>query len=369
MTRSVPRAKALPCVLDEYQTYVACEWDAWQWAFEEERGDGLDLLLVGKHDPAERPKLLEWFCSLPPVPSPLEVEITQVVSCQELWTRFGSRAHSSTRFVPPTVARAFSRPQASAHELRVCQFNLLHDSLSGSDFPNRGGFANTPLACLNWEFRRGRLAAEIIATQPHVVCMQECPREFTLQGYRQVYVSKPNSPNDGCALLVLEARFAIKSEWSFQFGSNHVAACALVEDLVAGGELVLCAAHLKAGLACESVRETQAETLTAKLAELSAGVERVILCADLNGSPGLPAYEVCRRHFRSAMFDLLGGTEPEYTTRKQRGELQVSRTIDYIFYRGGNKLLPVRCWNLPVVGFLPSWHYPSDHLMLCVGFH
>ncbi|KAH9261803.1 hypothetical protein BASA81_000459 [Batrachochytrium salamandrivorans] len=248
VTRKVPRANALPYVLGEYQTYVACEWDCLQWAFEEEREDGLDLLLVGKHDPIEQSKLLEWFYSLQNVPSTLVVEITQVMSCQELWARFGLRANSKTRFVPPTIAREFTQPQNIASELRVCQFNLLHDSLSGSDFPNRGGFTNTPFACLNWEFRRGRLMGEILATQPHVVGLQECPREFTLDGYRQVYISKPHSPNDGCALLISEARFIVKSEWSFQFGSNHVAACALVEDLIMGGELVLCAAHLKAGL-------------------------------------------------------------------------------------------------------------------------
>ncbi len=70
---------------------------------------------------------------------------------------------------------------------------------------------------------------------------------------------------------------------------------------------------------------------------------------------------------KSSLCELIG-KEPVMTTCKKRDDKISKHTIDYIFY-DSTVLSPVRYLEIPDdLGCLPSWKYPSDHIMLCVGF-
>jgi endonuclease/exonuclease/phosphatase family metal-dependent hydrolase len=174
-------------------------------------------------------------------------------------------------------------------------------------------------------------------------------------------------------LLFDPIRLAKLDEHSFQFGTNQVAACVAVRDVVTGLTHVLCSAHFKAGGECETVRQKQVAVLADTLAEIASRYETdsIVMCADLNGEPQNKAHQaLIAAGFASAMAALLGGREPKMTTAKKRGTFEKRCTIDYVMVQG-TALRPVRYLEIPSaeqVGFLPNWVYPSDHIMLCVGF-
>ena len=299
------------------------------------------------------------------------------------------------RFVPSLMDRQFSVDEEPRDELRVAQFNILADGLSYKR-PDMGGFSNISRACLNWEFRKLRIIEEIRRTRPHIVGLEEVDHwsEEGLQNefkdiYQGVFKAKPNSPcleysnrPDGCVMMFDKSRLKQIEEQvadeSFSLGDqdNQVAACVVVEDIQFPGQrYVLCSTHLKANKDAHgaSVRARQAEYIASHLEELRVKYSAcaIFLCADLNTVPTEPAYAKLSSVMKSSMALLNAGNEPEFTTMKQRGDHATRHTIDYIFFTNTtSSLRPVR-YLLPLpsdMGFLPSWKYPSDHYLLCVGF-
>ena len=273
----------------------------------------------------------------------------------------------------------------------MVQFNILADGLSGKR-PDHGGFADLDPACLEWKTRCGRIIQEIISASPHVICLEEVdrPKDFiqhpSFEHFDSVFKSKPHSPAiefggsaDGCLILFDRRRLKRvkpQPDESFALGpmDNQVAACVVVEDLLFPGDMyVICGAHLKAtkSEAGEEVRTRQVDVITDQLNFLCQkyGAVASILCSDLNGVPSGTAYKRCTdEKMESCMYELMGGTEPKMTTCKKRGTSVVEHTIDYIFY-DSIKIKPSRFLEIPVdLGCMPSWKYPSDHVMLCVGF-
>jgi mRNA deadenylase 3'-5' endonuclease subunit Ccr4 len=282
--------------------------------------------------------------------------------------------------------RSFSSSE-SVDELRIVQFNILADGLSGAR-PDCGGFSEVPKACLNWKFRRQRIVEEILSCRPHVIGLEEVDRPddflkiFTPMGYDYVFKPKPSSPclefsdlSDGCLLMYDTKRLKKlnQPDESFSLGNNQVSACVIVEDLNNNHIYVLSVAHFKASKNehGESIRTQQAEIILSKLQDLSNkySATATFLCADLNGVPTGNAYKKIVSKMNSSMSKLTG-SEPEFTTVKKRGTHEVQHTIDYIFYAQDKDILrPVRFLEIPKdLGFIPNWKYPSDHFMLCVGF-
>lgn len=291
--------------------------------------------------------------------------------------------------------RAFIWPSRRGNgNLRIVQFNILADGLSAKR-PDLGGFADVDLACLEWGARYPRIAGEILACDPDVICMQEVdhPESFTedalFQDYDWVFKAKPNSPAiefggspDGCLILYKKERLNLILTQSFHLGDqcNQVAACIVVEDLLyRDRRYVICCTHLKASKnkEGEAIRVKQVDVLSAKLHLLRSEHHTTctFVCVDLNGTPDGDAYERCRLlGLKSGMQELMG-KEPEFTTCKKRGDHMVRHTIDYIFYDPGSvagvlsNVRPVKYLAIPeTLGCLPSWTYPSDHVMLCVVF-
>ena len=113
-------------------------------------------------------------------------------------------------------------------DLRVVQFNVLADGLSGRD-TKLGGFDSAPKECLKWEARRERLLEEVFrhpGPAPDVICLEEVDHfddwfmpQLSKRGYRGFFLKKPKSPclktapgsglEDGCALFCREATVAV----------------------------------------------------------------------------------------------------------------------------------------------------------------
>jgi mRNA deadenylase 3'-5' endonuclease subunit Ccr4 len=284
------------------------------------------------------------------------------------------------------VHRQFSAPEEGPCELRIAQFNILADGLSCKR-PDKGGFSDIQPDCLEWDFRREHIFQELMRCSPHVIGLQEADKHHDIctfleqHDYESTFIPKLNSPclefstePDGCLLLFDTKRFKKVNHDNecFSVGANQVAACVIVEDLMCPGEVyILCTAHLKAGRndEAEILRTKQIQNIKEKLNDLKKkySVTGTFVTMDMNGNPQGTAYAEATQFLRSSML-VINGTEPEFTTMKKRGEKQVKHTIDYIFY-DTERVEPTRFLEIPSdIGNMPNWNYPSDHLMLCVGF-
>lgn len=119
------------------------------------------------------------------------------------------------RFVPIT-AQTPPRPAGILlSNLRVQQFNVLADGLSGLR-PDLGGFSRVGRDVLMWENRKWKILDELLRFKPDVITLQECDHyddfflpELAKQGYDGTFAPKPASAclkvsdrSDGCAIFV-----------------------------------------------------------------------------------------------------------------------------------------------------------------------
>eukprot|EP01139_Manchomonas_bermudensis_P024801 Amastigsp_a843565_216.p1 type:complete len:400 gc:universal Amastigsp_a843565_216:1232-33(-) len=291
--------------------------------------------------------------------------------------------------------------------LRVMQFNVLADGLSGSD-PTKGGFTSVPPACLDWELRKFRILEEILRADPDVLCLEELDHYydwaqpvFEALGYASAYIKKPKSPclkntggrlEDGCAVFVRAALFEIERVEAGPLVTkegtpqNQVSLTAWLRVRATGRTIVTVVAHLKADKTAEgeSIRAEQIDCLLARIESQCPPSPVVLLCLDMNAAPrdsskyAALAYQKVldhHMHLESAYGPPNTAAEPEYTTWKVRGaeetptpradapgelfdEAQkgaatpVSRlgeakhTIDYIFYTKASARVRA-LWTIP----------------------
>ena len=124
--------------------------------------------------------------------------------------------------------------------LRVVQFNVLADGLSGRD-TKLGGFDSAPKESLKWEARRRRLLEEIFrhpGREPDVICLEEVDHyhdwfmpQLSKRGYRGFFLKKPKSPclktapgsglEDGCALFCREATVAVARVEAMNYAASN----------------------------------------------------------------------------------------------------------------------------------------------------
>ena len=151
------------------------------------------------------------FLPLQPIPQP--VQFTTKHPSERLSREIASSFQSS------------SQSTVFIHsDLRILQFNILADGLSGlrDDF---GAFSRVTRHDIIWENRRDRLLDEIIQYDPDVITLQECDHyyDFFLPklahfGYDGLYSPKPasaclqvSSNADGCCIFVKRKKLRICS--------------------------------------------------------------------------------------------------------------------------------------------------------------
>ena len=234
-----------------------------------------------------------------------------------------------------------------------------------------GDFVLCPPEALELENRKLRIVEEIVRTGPGIVCLEECDqfgflRERLLKfGYYGEFHKKNDSPclkmepnwgPDGVAIFYLGDKFDLDKPDIFRLNlkdrdGKEMSQVALVcKFRVKGfpentGTFYVAVTHFKAKPGFEKVRHAQAESLMQQLTDL-VGDSPLVICGDFNGTTEEPFYAEMSdcTHMRYPLklasaytFHSSECVEPPYTTWKVRagkdGNHEVSRTIDYIWFR------------------------------------
>lgn len=296
----------------------------------------------------------------------------------------------------------------SGKKLRVVQFNILADGLSGMD-RNKGGFTESPVDSLAWEYRRGRIVEETFRHfDPDIVACQEVDHfdwlaaEMALRGMRGTFIKKADSPckrsldptlEDGCALFWRESTVAVAATHTLHYerltpdgeatgeSANQVAIISEMRTRDGNVPFVVAVSHLLAMKTAEGerARAQQMAQLLRRTGEVAAAAAvpttATVICLDANAAPNESAsaryppeaYPAALAHgMRSAYAEALGA-EPAWTTYKKRGARVAKHVIDYILLSPGVRvrrvLLPPADDDLDASA-LPGWRYPSDHVAL-----
>ena len=305
--------------------------------------------------------------------------------------------------------RASSTVGDRAQLLRVVQFNILADGLSGKS-PRSGGFMHTPPEALEWTYRRDLIIEEVFrhfpaATPPDVVAMQEVDHYDELleimasRGYAGTFLKKPDSPckrsldpslEDGCALFWRRAALTVEGVQQHQYvtglqngrvaigGSNQVAILAALRRPGAAKPILVGVTHLSAEKSSEGERSRVAQ-VGELCAWLQAAAERwdaaaTVALLDMNGAPRSTnnkyepaAYPAAVGGRLRSAYQLVLGAEPAWTTWKRRGGEELKMTLDYVLVSPEvtchRVLLPPDDADVDSER-LPGWRYPSDHVML-----
>lgn len=342
----------------------------------------------------------------------------------EVMGRIADRAEVPLRrdFVP------LSSPPSSAavkvvDELRVLQFNLLADGLSGLR-EDLGAFSRAQAKHMTWQDRQHKLLYEIVQYNPDVITLQECDHyydffnpELLQHGYDGVFAAKPVSTclevsdkPDGCAVFYKRDKLRLTSTESMTYAlsktekQNQVALLLVfqLQRITADGDaaapaVVVATTHLKAAKTAvgERHRLDEAQQLLRALERTSAMLAdqcALIVTGDFNTCPvtngslgfectAIPAFQAHPLGMRSVLNDDLraeGDEDKTWTTWKARKkgnqESIVKHCIDYIFYAPlllANKV-GVRA-KAVLRGFtddevdealLPNSRYPSDHIAI-----
>lgn len=299
---------------------------------------------------------------------------------------------------PRSWKEATGAPEGRGVPLTVMQFNVLADGLSGKN-QELGGFTSPP-GSLEFKYRSVRIMEELLrhGVWPDVVMMEEVDHyydwfqpEMARLGFDGLFLEKPNSVckssldpslSDGCALFWRREKVSLAGSEKVVFSGAKANQVAIIARLTVGGVQVAAAVtHLKAPKTAEAEQARQ-DQMGQLLDRLPTDVP-CIVGLDMNATPEQGpttpypslAYAVAIGHeqrLHSAYAELLG-REPAYTTWKIRAASEargtpageVSHTIDYLLcseaIRTRRVLLPPEQLD---ADRLPSWRYPSDHILL-----
>jgi hypothetical protein len=239
------------------------------------------------------------------------------------------------------ISSIFPKSDGSVKEsyvegLRVLQFNILADGLSGLR-DDLGDFSRVSAEDLAWQRRSKKILGEILQYDPDVVTLQECDHfydfflhELASRGYEGHFAPKPASsclqvsPNsDGCAIFVRRKKLRVVSRETVTFtlskaevesdstdttkrAQNQVGLMALCEflprdDYRSGAEtmpyIILATTHLKAAKSAngENYRVSEVEQLLASIYRLQQHIKvdtgvrtylpAVVVTGDFNAAP------------------------------------------------------------------------------------
>ena len=258
--------------------------------------------------------------------------------------------------------------------IKVVQYNVLSQRCAKND---ERGFPHVDPKFLDEGVRAPKIAAEILALNADVVCLQEF--DHSLDGrdsvlkrlLSPVYHLYGNSGKDAHGVCMAVNR---KSPWEIHGLIAKRKYCVFYfEHQETGKRVVVSSSHFKAGVENSATRAFQTTKLLSQIACFSSWNSPVILCGDLNCEPSECAYQMLvqsKLGLESAYANEEQSTE-HYTTRKMRAQ-EKCVCEDYILYTPSKvqllekRQLPPR-ESIPYP-YLPNEQHGSDHLMLWCEF-
>ena len=288
------------------------------------------------------------------------------------------------------------KPTQPDESVRILQFNILADGLSGlrSDL---GAFSRATAQSMSWDMRKYQLLHEILQYNPDCITLQECDHfydfflaKLSMYGYDGIYAPKPASAclevsdnSDGCAIFLKRNKLRIASSETITYALSKkdvddgisdvvramnqvglIVTCDILdkygnvrvsEDSGTRCPLVVCTTHLKAKKSevGERYRLEEARQLMQGINRTMKGLEActqplLVLTGDLNAAPHslttgyeAHAYRAVKEHalgLRSLLNDDMGlpadDTWTTWKARLKKGKEKIAKNcIDYILYQ------------------------------------
>ena len=136
-------------------------------------------------------------------------------------------------------------------KLRVMQFNILADGLSGLD-PRRGDFSRVAFETLSWNSRKHQILHEIIQYGPDIVTLQEVDHfydyflpELSARGFIGYFAPKPLSPSlevsersDGSCIFINSKLLRPISSQSFTYAVDESESLTQEEDYYSENRII-----------------------------------------------------------------------------------------------------------------------------------
>jgi len=302
--------------------------------------------------------------------------------------------HAAQGIVPRSfVGSSISTLESTVPTTTIMTWNTLARSLCDAD-----GFPHTEKDALDWSKRALLMESELFpTTRPHasIIALQEMDEDVAEEWLRPLcekyrmqllYAKKASADNrDGCALLVDTAKWKVVTSQRVILGpspgTSQVALVAHLQQIppptpstMIGHtpvQLLVASVHLKSKPGHEEVRLGQIAGLLNVMELLYPDhreTHHTLVLGDFNDIPSSLACTTMREAGFTSLYD---ADDAPYTTAKKR-QAVVQRTIDYMWWRAPiATATPISFKRLlaipPITAFptwLPSTHYPSDHMAL-----
>ncbi len=275
--------------------------------------------------------------------------------------------------------------QKSNRGIKVLTMNTLADLCSNNE---ETGFPHVNPEYLTWNYRKHLLLQELLAYDPHFICLQEVDKfhewyqpELRKHGYDGIFKGK-STLNElqrnatrtgvfGCAIFWKTNNWVMNTFTEFYLPHTGQGCIIVTCKHTSGFTLNVGTTHLKAKKPFSAERVSQVETVLAVIGDhQDISIKGpIVFAGDFNAEPTEECIaKMIENGFVSAYQDLESNPD-HYTTIKTRADT-VKHVIDYIFYRD---LVLTDRLNVPSSDtlewpYLPCATYPSDHFSLMAVF-
>ncbi|KAK4855940.1 hypothetical protein QYF36_012527 [Acer negundo] len=312
-------------------------------------------------------------------------------------------------------------PAEGTTRFRLVSYNML--AQSDIQLPY---FSYTPPGCLDWMNRSKATLTLLRELRSDFLCLQELDAydfyktKLETYGYYSVYIQRDGKEPDGCGIFYKHNVAELLIEDTIKY-NDLLELCHDDDDLgrdcvgimgafrlrgaPANHVVIVANTHIFWDPWLSHVQFAQAKYLTQRLAEFKTLVSKkfgcvepsMIVAGDFNSVPNSMVYQylisshpdsklwiennevvVEVEYFKEpapmalgSVYAVANGREPKFTYCNQEFEY----TLDYIFFSPSRLITPISVLKLPdstdsadVIGGLPNFYHPSDHLPLAIEF-
>jgi endonuclease/exonuclease/phosphatase family metal-dependent hydrolase len=263
--------------------------------------------------------------------------------------------------------------------LKVIQYNVLSQRCAKTD---ERGFPHVDPAFLDEKVRAVKIAADILAVDADVLCLQEFDdtidgRESELKRLLsptfEFHPSDHTGTHQPCIALLRDGvwKWELRSHDFIHPRVTQRVVLIMLEHTQTAQHVVISTTHLKSGAEHSALRYKQAVDVLWNIEVFNREDLPVVLAGDLNCEPSEATYSLVKESGLRSVYDAEEHDPQHYTTRKMRAQ-EKCVCEDYMFYTP-DSLEVVAKRQLPpkdtiAYPYLPNAQHGSDHLMLWAEF-